>query len=219
MSLKVSQLTSGNPAQAGDLIPVDRAGSNFSLTAGAVAALASSATLNTVNGVGMIGPGFINSAATTSDQQIAVSSANEVRVYMFTPIITITITKVKWRISGGANGTKFAFGIYSADGNTKLLDTGAITLAGVPSNYSITVSSVTLNAGTPYFFAQTSSSASFSQGPATDLGVNEVNQLNISTPRYGTAANVSSAGVLPATLGVITADNVNHVIALPFFEP
>lgn len=218
MSLKISQLTSGNPAQAGDLIPIDRAGSNFSLTAGAIAALAGSG-LTTVNGVGMLGPGFINGAATTSDQNVLIGSNNQVHVYMFTPLLSITITKVKWHVSGGANGTKFAFGIYSADGNTKLLDTGAITVAGVPSDYAITVSSVTLNAGTTYFFAQTAT-GTLAQGPAIGLGPNEIVQMNASTPRYAFAANSSAAGVLPATLGVLTADNsTNTWVAAPFFEP
>lgn len=34
---KISALTSGNPAQAGDLIPIDRAGANFAVTAASVA--------------------------------------------------------------------------------------------------------------------------------------------------------------------------------------
>lgn len=37
---KISALTSGNPAQSGDLLPIDRSGSNFSVTAGSIAALA-----------------------------------------------------------------------------------------------------------------------------------------------------------------------------------
>lgn len=39
---KISALTSGNPAQSGDVIPIDRAGTNFSITAGSIAALTSS---------------------------------------------------------------------------------------------------------------------------------------------------------------------------------
>lgn len=39
-SQKISQLTNGNPAQTGDLIPIDRAGANFSVSAASVAALA-----------------------------------------------------------------------------------------------------------------------------------------------------------------------------------
>ena len=39
-SEKISQLTSGNPAQSGDLVPIARSGANYSLTAGSIAALA-----------------------------------------------------------------------------------------------------------------------------------------------------------------------------------
>jgi hypothetical protein len=41
---KISQLASGNPAQSGDLIPIDRGGANFSLSAASVAALAAGAS-------------------------------------------------------------------------------------------------------------------------------------------------------------------------------
>ena len=37
-SEKISQLTSGNPAQSGDLVPIARSGANYSLTAGSIAA-------------------------------------------------------------------------------------------------------------------------------------------------------------------------------------
>lgn len=37
---KISALTNGNPAQSGDLLPIDRSGANFAVTAGSVAALA-----------------------------------------------------------------------------------------------------------------------------------------------------------------------------------
>jgi hypothetical protein len=37
---KISALTSGNPAQSSDLLPIDRGGSNFSITAGSIAGLA-----------------------------------------------------------------------------------------------------------------------------------------------------------------------------------
>ena len=40
-NLKISQLTLGTPAQAGDLLPIDRAGVNFAITAASIAALTS----------------------------------------------------------------------------------------------------------------------------------------------------------------------------------
>jgi len=51
MSLKISQLTSGNPAQSGDLFPIDRAGANFSLSVGSIAA---STLSNGVTGSGEV---------------------------------------------------------------------------------------------------------------------------------------------------------------------
>lgn len=42
-NLKISQLTNGNPAQSGDVIPIDRAGANFSVTVGSIVSLASPA--------------------------------------------------------------------------------------------------------------------------------------------------------------------------------
>jgi hypothetical protein len=40
MSEKISQMTSGNPAQGSDQIPINRGGANFSITAASIAALA-----------------------------------------------------------------------------------------------------------------------------------------------------------------------------------
>ena len=42
---KISALTNGNPALTGDLIPIDRSGSNFAVTAGSIAALAPAASV------------------------------------------------------------------------------------------------------------------------------------------------------------------------------
>lgn len=46
-NLKISQLNSGNPAQSGDVLPMERAGVNFSLTAGSIAALAATSAVKT----------------------------------------------------------------------------------------------------------------------------------------------------------------------------
>ena len=48
MNLKISQLPAGNPAQSGDILPIDRAGANFGVTAGSIAALAGSSNVQTV---------------------------------------------------------------------------------------------------------------------------------------------------------------------------
>jgi hypothetical protein len=45
--LKISQLNNGDPAQTADQIPINRAGVNFSITAGSVASLATANSANT----------------------------------------------------------------------------------------------------------------------------------------------------------------------------
>lgn len=47
MDLKISQLNNGDPAQTADQIPINRAGVNFSITAGSIASLATANSSNT----------------------------------------------------------------------------------------------------------------------------------------------------------------------------
>jgi len=47
MDLKISQLNSGDPAQAADQIPINRAGVNFRITAGSISSLATANSANT----------------------------------------------------------------------------------------------------------------------------------------------------------------------------
>ena len=57
-NLKISQLTPGNPAQSGDVIPIERSDVNFSITAGSIAALATAG----VTSVGFEGDGTVLSS-------------------------------------------------------------------------------------------------------------------------------------------------------------
>ena len=57
-NLSISQLTPGNPAQSGDVIPIDRSDVNFSITAGSIAALAPAG----VTSVGFEGDGTVLSS-------------------------------------------------------------------------------------------------------------------------------------------------------------
>ena len=58
-NLRISQLTPGNPAQSGDVIPIERSDVNFSITAGSIAALAPGGT---VTSVGFEGDGVLLSS-------------------------------------------------------------------------------------------------------------------------------------------------------------
>ena len=57
-NLRISQLTPGNPAQSGDVIPIERSDVNFSITAGSIAALAPAG----VTSVGFEGDGTVLSS-------------------------------------------------------------------------------------------------------------------------------------------------------------
>ena len=57
-NLRISQLTPGNPAQSGDLLPIARSDVNFSITAGSIAALAPAG----VTSVGFEGDGTVLSS-------------------------------------------------------------------------------------------------------------------------------------------------------------
>jgi hypothetical protein len=69
---KISQLANGNPAQTGDLVPIARGSSNFSLTAGSIAALNA--------GAGLVSPAFTGTPTAptasplTNDTQLATTA-------------------------------------------------------------------------------------------------------------------------------------------------
>jgi hypothetical protein len=133
------------------------------------------------------------------------------------------ILESKWVISSaaafcitGAGSGKFATaGIYSADGNTKLIDCGASAFD--MSTHSQAVSQVTFESPITlepgvYWFAWTSTSAG--GGMLTHELNSSLSDLlnNWSFPnsspvvpvRFGTAANAATGTTLPATLGAIT---------------
>jgi hypothetical protein len=118
-------------------------------------------------------------------------------------------------ITGNGSGAKATAAIYSLDGNTKLLDCGsnAFDMSTASQTTSrVTFSPVTLNPGV-YWFAWSSNSASGGSMLLHD-DVSSLSALlnNWSYPysasvppiRFGTAANPTSGGAMPSTLGTIT---------------
>lgn len=206
---KISQLSNGNPPQSADQIPINRAGSNFSITAGNLSGIASTA------GQGyFIGPGLITVGESFSNGAALVSSAQQVVVTQFTLPISITVRNVTYAATVTVASSTITFGIYSADGNTKLLDSGTFN-GGSSSNQTLAVTAVTLPPAV-YWFAQSASTQTTLTGPGI-AGNGIVNGFLIAHAAHmGTAANSATAGVLPATLGVITGSSI--VPAVPLFE-
>lgn len=93
-SLKISQLTPGNPAQSGDVIPIERSDVNFSITAGSIAALASATPGGSSGDIQFNNGGvFAGSAAT-------ITSAGSITIPDGQAFLIGTDTSIS-RISGG----------------------------------------------------------------------------------------------------------------------
>lgn len=142
-----------------------------------------------------------------------VAVANQVSITEFTISFPITINKMVYNVGVTSAGDKWAFGIYTTDGLTKLLDSGVIspTVGGITN---LTLGSpVTLAPGT-YTFAQTSSGTTATMDFSDTTAIR--NYLTKNRQRVGLAANASAAGVLPATLGAIS--NTQRGTMAVYFE-
>lgn len=146
-----------------------------------------------------------------------VGASTQVRVAQFVLPISITVRKITISVTGaGAAASTITVGIYSADGNTKLLDSGTFNGASVTIQTN-TITAVTFNPGT-YFLAQTVVTSAAIPLASSLANTSMQTIINANVVRIGNAANVASAGgVLPATLGVITSTAINTTLAM--FEP
>lgn len=172
------------------------------------------------------GPGITLPAIglAVTNRNIVPVVANAVVCTQFMLLDSITIRKITWNVSANVGGSSVAFGIYSADGNTKVIDSGAISSATTGIKAVTLGAAVTLSALTVYWFVQTCTAASGVAGPSVDAAISldgVYAMFSNSTVRYGRAANNSVAGALPSALGVITAiTTVGNAcgFAIPLFE-
>ncbi len=146
-----------------------------------------------------------------------MDTADEVAVYQFVLPFRAVVGRISFGVSTLEASTFAGFGIYDKDGN-RLVHSGAVSVAATGVK-SVTVTAVTLEPGI-YFHAWTvdgttaaiNVSGDASNGTAADI------QVQGSAAKIGKAANASSSGVLPATLGTVTG---NTTLRLPivYYEP
>ena len=144
------------------------------------------------------------------------TTINQVSVFQFTLYAPFTISSVAAYVTANASGATMNFGVYSTAG-AKLLDSGSLSAATNNVAVRNTITPVTLPAGI-YYFAQSTSNTGVQVTGFTLGSTHWDDMMNaVGTVKNGQAANLTSAGVMPATLGTITADAIYGNMAGAFF--
>ena len=145
-----------------------------------------------------------------------LNNANDVHVYQFVLPFRAVVRNITFNVFTLEAGKFAGFGLYDVDGN-RLVHTGAVSVAGT-GDKSTAVTAVTIEPGV-YFLAWTADGTTFAYTTQLNISTGIMADMwNQNATRIGVAANASSAGVLPATLGTITAQ-VTVVLPIVFFEP
>src|ERR1700689_41059 len=179
------------------------------------------------NGSFMLGPGirsplFFETAFSSIllKKVNGVSTANRVVVYLFQLDVSQTISKVSAIATNNSGGFTMSVGIYSYTG-TKLVDGGSFVAQTSPTVQTNTITPVTLSSGV-YWQAQAATSngsGATLYGIALGGLVNILPEYIANAPRAGYPANPMVGGVLPATLGAITAFTPNSSDGDGFVTP
>lgn len=139
-----------------------------------------------------------------------VTTADDVRVALFYADRRITVDRIGYNGVTDSASNNAGFGIYSFDGNTKICDVTVSTTSWAGATNAALSASCTFGPGY-YWYAWTASSTTPTIRSGSAL-TNYFAPVNTGTGgMLGTAANVSSAGVLPATLGTITDTNTHPI--------
>lgn len=179
---------------------------------GAINLQAKSSSFSTAGVGGFWSAGFplqaINGFSVSNGPIVCTVAGSQVIVWQFVLESSWTISNVSCYVSSGVGGASVNFGFYSATGNL-LLDSGALSAATTNTIQSTTVTPTVLPSGSYYFAAAcTSDIAAF-----IAFSLNSIPLLNVcngvGTLKIAYAANLLSAGALPATLGTLTSTATN----------
>lgn len=142
-----------------------------------------------------------------------VAAVDRVMAYQFVLPFRAIINRILTEVTtvGGA-GKLYSVGLYDSSKNL-LVHTGALDANTVQKNET-SVTLITLEPGI-YWFAQTADTTTV-QARATTTDVSF--PASATTVRHGRAANASSTGVLPATLGAVSFDLVAATLAMFYRE-
>ena len=128
---KISALTPGTPAQSTDVLPIDRAGANFSLTASDI--IGGAAPANVVSTAGTMTSGNVITGAGTKvvqDGGVALSSLAPIASAALTGTTTAVTLNVSKSITSGVNAMGNQTGSITVD--LSLGNVITMTLTGLP---------------------------------------------------------------------------------------
>lgn len=156
----------------------------------------------------------IDPTAESNVSSAIIGVDNQVKVFCWNFPYPINIDYIIWATDTvtGTGCDYGAVGIYTLDGNTKLVDSGATAYSTNDVTLSVNISDVYLRAGTyyvAYTATETASCTVLADEPpgGTNDGYEalfEQMDTNGMCANAGTAANPSVSGALPSTLGTVT---------------
>lgn len=133
--------------------------------------------------------------------------ANHVRAIQTVLTRQVTVTKVTINVTATSAGNKEFIGIYSADKNTLLMQASFTLGAGI-GVMTVAIPQVVLQPGTVWLARGADQTTSIIVGAV--IGTNPYTLFQGgSIVRYGDSPNVIVGGVMPASLGVVTASGTN----------
>ena len=191
---------------------------------GAVSATASGGTIlpAAANGPFFIGPGFMTAQIPGIVFGGVSSTANVIRISRFVLPIGMVVSRCSILATYPNAPGLCSFALYSADGSTKLVDSGTFTNPNSAAAWcSNTFTPVHLPAGV-YWFAQTDSSGYnfwvikvINSSDASFTGNDYTGSRNLA----GTSSTISSVGVMPASISVTGLTYAaDDTIAAPIWE-
>jgi hypothetical protein len=219
-SEKISQLTNGNPAQNGDLIPIARGGANFSVTPQSIAALAGSTVIGGA-GAGFWGPGLDlyfgldNATGAIALNEVAgvAQPAGTLICYQFVLPYDVEIQQVTTQSNDSTGTFLVQLGIYDSTGalvlNAREWAVNTTGQGGAGSGVTnILPAPVTLQAGT-YWHVQSSTSGGSAiphfNGWAFPAGGGEVINMTFWLKNFARAATAANLGATATTAVEITS--------------
>ena len=151
-----------------------------------------------------------------TDATNAISNANEVRFFRFNLKTAIVVDALAFTANAPAD-EKVSFGIYSADGNNLLVDSGIISALNWAGANVLPFGSVTLSRGF-YLFAWTANGAN-STMKHFNVSSGAIKTIyNYGVPVIGKSQTPANDGALPSGLLGLTGLNSITIPAVKFFK-